>query len=180
MPMLARKTDGFALIDLIFVVGMIALLCMIGMPRLLMAQQTAGSASAIGSMRTIGSSQLIFALTCGGGFYAPKLTTLGTAPPGTREAFIGESLGQADQVTRSMYIVRMSATPHATAPASCNGLPMGQAGQAFKAGADPAQPGNTRFFATNANSQVWEHDATLYPVMPEVGEPPIGHPLEYR
>jgi type II secretory pathway pseudopilin PulG len=175
-----RKADGFALIDLIFVVGMIALLCMIGMPRLLMAQQTAGSASAVGSMRAISSGQLIFALTCGAGFYAPKLTVLGKAPAGTREGFITESLGAADQVTRSMYIIRMSATPHPTAPPSCNGLGVGQAGQAYKAGADPAQPGNARFFATNANSQVWEHNVSLYPAMPEVGQPLIGHPLEYR
>jgi len=178
--MKTRRAEGFALIDLIFVVGMIALLCMIGMPRLLLAQQAAGSASAIGSMRAVSSGQLIFALTCGAGFYAPKLTVLGTAPPGTRDGFVAESLGGADQVTRSMYIIRMVATPHPTAPASCNGLAGGLAGQAFKAGADPAQPGNPRFFATNANSQIFEHNATLYAVMPEVGQPPIGHPLEHR
>ena len=81
--MLIRKAQGFALIDLIFVCGMIGLLSSIAVPKLVMAKQSAGAASALGSMRTIGSAQLSYALTCGNGFYAPTLTTLGTPPPGT-------------------------------------------------------------------------------------------------
>src|SRR5437868_3267574 len=75
-----RRAHGFALLDLIFVCGIIGLLCGIALPRLLVAKQAAGTASALASMRTIDSAQLTFALTCGSGFYAPNLTTLGTAP----------------------------------------------------------------------------------------------------
>ena len=75
---MVRKAQGFAFIDLIFVCGIIGLLCSIALPRLLLVQQSAGAASAIGSMRTIDSAQLTFALTCGNGFYAPDLSTLGT------------------------------------------------------------------------------------------------------
>ena len=39
--MTIRKADGFALVDLIFVVGMIALLSGIAMPRLMAARMTA-------------------------------------------------------------------------------------------------------------------------------------------
>ena len=74
--MKAGKAQGFALIDLIFVCGIIGLLCGIALPRLLLARQAAGSASAIGPMRAINSAELTFALTCGGGFYAPNLTVL--------------------------------------------------------------------------------------------------------
>src|SRR5262245_45236880 len=74
--MKARSAHGFALIDLIFVCGIIGVLAVIAMPRLLLAKQAAGAASAIGSLRAIDSSQLTFALTCGGGFYAPSLTVL--------------------------------------------------------------------------------------------------------
>src|ERR1700730_16633645 len=87
-----RQAQGFALIDLIFACGIIGLLCSIALPRLLLAKQAAGSASAIGSMRAINSAQLTYALTCGFGFYAPDLTTLGTAPPGSREPFISADL----------------------------------------------------------------------------------------
>lgn len=176
--MTIRKASGFALIDLIFVIGIICVLAATATPRLLAARQSAGAASAIGSLRAISSGQLTFALTCGGGFYSPNLTTLGLAPPASSEAFLSPNLTTGDIVTRAGYVIQLSATPYATAPGSCNGLPMGAAGQAYKAGADPANPAdNFRFFATNANAMIFEDVLTLFPMMPEVGEPASGHVL---
>ena len=172
---MTRKAQGFALIDLIFVCGVIGVLCSIALPRLLLAKQAAGSASAIGSMRTINSAELTYALTCGNGFYAPTLTTLGTAPPGSREAFIGGGLGDSDTVTKSGYVIQLSATPFAGAPGTCNGLSAGSGGQSYKAAADPSEPGNPRFFATNANGLIFEDTSTLFSIMPEGGEPASGH-----
>jgi type II secretory pathway pseudopilin PulG len=172
-----NAASGFALLDLIFVCGIIGVLATTALPRLLLAKQSAGAASAIGSMRAINSAQLTFALTCGAGFYAPNLTTLGTAPAGSHEAFISANLGSADTITHSGYMVQLTATPFVAAPASCNGLALGEAGQAFKAAADPTEPGNLRFFATNANAQIFEDTTTLYAAMPEVGEPVSGHVL---
>ena len=77
-----RKAHGFALIDLIFVCGMIGLLSSIAVPKMLMARQSAAAASAIGSLRAINSGELTYALTCASGFYAPNLTTLGAPPAG--------------------------------------------------------------------------------------------------
>src|ERR1043166_6625405 len=96
-----RKAHGFALIDMIFVTGVIGLLMSIAMPRLIMAKQSAGAASAIGSMRAIGGAQLTSALTCGGGFYSPNLSTLGTPPPLSHESFISANLGAADTVVKA-------------------------------------------------------------------------------
>jgi type II secretory pathway pseudopilin PulG len=173
-----RRNDGFALIDLIFVIGIIGILAAISTPRLLAARQSAGAASAIGSLRAINSAQLTFALTCGGGFYAPDLPTLGVAPPGSPESFLSQNLTGATIVTRGGYIIKMEGTAYALAPGSCNGLGPAAAGQGFKAGADPADPtDNFRYFATNANAQLWEDTATLYATIPEVGEPPSGHVL---
>jgi type II secretory pathway pseudopilin PulG len=172
-----RKAHGFALIDLIFVCGVIGLLASIAMPSLFQAKSSAGAASAIGSLRTINSSQLTYALTCGAGFYAPSLSTLGTAPPGSNAPFIGGGLGAANTVTKSAYIIQMSATPFPGSPASCNGAAAGDGGQGFKAAADPNLPANTRFFATNANSVIFEHSTTMFAVMPESGEPAVGHTL---
>jgi type II secretory pathway pseudopilin PulG len=173
-----RKADGFALIDLIFTVGLIATLAMLALPRLVLARQSAGSASAIGSMRTISSAQLSFALTCGGGFYAPNLMSLGTPPPASSAGFVSPQLAVANQVTRAGYLIQMSATPFAPAPPTCNGLALGATGQAFKAAADPVEPGNPRYFAINANGQIFEHTSTLFAAMPEAGEPGIGHLLK--
>jgi hypothetical protein len=172
-----RKAHGFALLDLLFVCGLIGILCSIAMPRLLLAKQAAGSASAIGSMRAINSGELTFALTCGNGFYAPSLTALGTAPPGSNDAFITEGLATADTVMHSGYTIQLSSDPYPGAPGSCNGLGTGEAGQGFKAGADPIEPGNVRFFATNSSGTIFEDVATMFTTMPEVGDPPSGHPL---
>lgn len=179
MP-LTRMTGnqkGFALIDLIFVCGMIGVLAMIAMPRMLVAKQSAGATAAVGSMRAISSAQLTFALTCGSGFYAPNLSTLGTAPPGSNEPYIGGGLGSADVVAKSGYSIQMSGTAYSGAPPSCNGLGPGETAQGYKAGASPLEPGYPRHFATNANAQIFEDTASMYPTMPESGEPASGHPV---
>jgi type II secretory pathway pseudopilin PulG len=169
-----RKAAGFALIDLIFVCGIIGLLASIALPRFILAKQSAGASSAIGSMRAVSSAQLTYALTCGSGFYAPNLTTLGTPPPGSNESFIGAGLGAADTVVKSSYVIQVAATAFAGAPATCNGLAAGMGGQGFVAVADPADTTYPRFFATNANNVIYEHTATLLGIMPEVGAPPVG------
>jgi type IV pilus assembly protein PilA len=177
MPIMIRKAEGFALIDLLFVCGILSVLCTIALPRMLMARQSAGAASAIGSLRAINSAQLTYALTCGGGFYAPNLTTLGNEPPSSREAFISPNLSGSDTLVRSGYRIELEATAFAGAPSSCNGLEAGATAQGFKAGAEPMESGNPRYFATNANAQIVEHHSPIFPAMPETGEPAVGRPL---
>lgn len=172
-----RKADGFALIDILFVCAIMGVLMSIALPRMLMARQSAGAASAIGSMRTIHSAELTFALTCGAGFYAPNLTTLGRAPVGSREAFISPNLATSNTVSRSGYIMQVDGTPYPGAPGSCNGLGMGEAAQGWRAFADPVGSDNKRFFGTNVNGAIWEWNSTLAPVIPEVGEPGSGQLL---
>ncbi len=173
-----RDAKGFALIDLLFVCFMIMVLSLIALPGLLTAKTAASAASAIGSMRTIGSSQLTYALTCGGGFYAPNLVTLGTAPPGSTAPFIGGGLGTANSVIKSGYRVQMVGLAFPGSPPTCNGLGTGVSAQGYKATADPMAPHVSRFFGTNANYVIYEHTASLFGVMPEVGEPPVGKPIQ--
>jgi type II secretory pathway pseudopilin PulG len=170
-----RKAQGFALIDLIFVCGIIGLLCSIAVPRLILAQQAAGASSAIGSMRTLASAQLTYALSCGSGFYATDLMTLGTPPPGSSEPFITPALSTGNTVIRSGYLFQLEGLPYPGAPATCNGLPEGA--QGFRAGADPVTGDNLRFFAVDADGLIYEHTSSLYADMPEVGPPPFGQSL---
>jgi type II secretory pathway pseudopilin PulG len=173
-----RNSRGFALIDLIFVCGIIGTLAIIAMPRMLLAKQSAGAASAIGSLRTINSGELTFAITCGSGFYAPTLTALGTPPTGTNDAYISPQLATSDSVLHSGYLLRVEGTPYDGSPASCNGLESGETARGFKAGANPSLPGATRFFASNSNMAIFEHTSSLWETMPENGESPRGHPLQ--
>jgi type II secretory pathway pseudopilin PulG len=172
-----RRAQGFAILDLVFVCGIIGLLCAIALPRMLLAKQAAGAASAIGSLRAMNSAELTYALTCGNGFYAPNLTTLATIPPASNRAFISPDLGSADTIVKSGYTYQLTGTPFALAPATCNGLGVGAAAQSFKAGADAIEAGNSRFFATNVGQTIWENTASLYAGMPEVGSPAAGAPL---
>jgi type II secretory pathway pseudopilin PulG len=172
-----RGAGGFCLLDLIFVCGMMGLLCSIALPKLVLAKQAAGAASAIASLRTMNSAELTFALTCGSGFYAPDLRTLGTPPPGSNEAFISPDLGASNVVQKSSYTFRLEAAPYPGSPPSCNGLTTGQTATGFRAAADPTEPLNIRFFGSNANGQIYEDAITLWEDMPEVGEPGVGTPL---
>ena len=173
-----QNAQGFALLDLVFVCGLIGILASIATPRMLQAKQTAGAASAIGSLRAINSAQLSYAFTCGSGFYAPNLTTLGKPPAGSNDAFISPNLSSDDTITRSGYIFQMEGTPFAPAPATCNGLTPGQAAQGFRAAADPVEADNLRFLATNANMAIMEDAASLWAGMPESGDAPAGHPIQ--
>ena len=173
-----QNAQGFALLDLVFVCGLIGILASIATPRMLQAKQTAGAASAIGSLRAINSAQLSYAFTCASGFYAPDLVTLGTPPSVGSDAFISPNLSSAMSVTRAGYIIQLEGTPFAPAPATCNGLLNGQAAQGFRAAADPVEADNFRFLATNANMTIVEDSASLWAGMPESGEPVAGHPIQ--
>ena len=176
--MTIRKADGFALIDVLFVCAIMGVLSTIALPRMLLAKQSAGAASAIGSLRTIHSAQLTFALTCGAGFYAPNLTTLGRAPANSREAFISPNLATSNSVTRSGYVIEVDGAAWSGAPGSCNGLAVGEAAQGWRAYADPTSAENKRFFATNVNGAIWENNSSMSSLMPEAGDPSGGHLLK--
>jgi len=174
-----RSSAGFAIIDLLFVCGIISIVSGIALPRLMMVRGNAQAASALGSLRVIGSAQVTFAITCANGFYAPSLTTLATPPPGTADGFIKGDLGSADLQVKSGYQFQVKTTPVALAPNPCNNIGAGRTGLAFKSGADPLDANSTRFFAANAGNVIWEDTASLWAGMPEYGDSPTGHPIKY-
>jgi type II secretory pathway pseudopilin PulG len=176
---LLRTSAGFAIIDLLFVCGIISILSGIALPRLMMAKGSAEAASAMGSLRVIGSGQVAFAITCANGFYAPSLTKLAQPPPGTNDGFIKGDLGFNDQAVKSGYQFQVFATPYALAPNTCNNIGGGLAGLAFKASADPLDSNNPRYFAENAGNVIWEDTASLWAGMPESGDSPTGHPIKF-
>lgn len=169
-----RSDAGFTLIDVMFTLAVIGTLSTIAMPGLLRARSQASSAGAIGSLRVINSGQLSYAITCGSGFYAPTLPTLGTAPLGTTQAFVPADLGAANAVIKNNYRLQMTGSPIAASPPSCNGLGAGLGVVGYRAAADSLDPGFPVFFSTNTSGAMWTANVSIYAATGEADGPPGG------
>jgi type IV pilus assembly protein PilA len=174
-----KSESGFTLIDLLFTASLICTLATMALPALMRARGAAQSASAVGTVRVVNSSQLSFAVTCGSGFYSPDFITLGLPPPSSPTAFLPPELSGAASFNKQGYTYTMSGTTLPGSPATCNGKPVGSSAPGYALFADPLDPvGNPHFYGSNADGTIYQHSASLTYDMPESGPPSAGVPVK--
>jgi prepilin-type N-terminal cleavage/methylation domain-containing protein len=169
-----ESSNGFTLLELLLVVAIIAAIAAIATPGLLRARISGNEASAIASLRAIGSAEATFSRSCGNGLYAATLDVLGMGPSG-EAAFISVDLGASATASKSGYMISLAGAA-ASGETACNGTTALASG--FHSWADPISSNSgVRYFGSNTTSTIWQATSSLGG-MSDTASPAAGTPIQ--
>jgi len=144
-----RKQKGFSLIELLIVVAIILIIAAIAIPNLLRSRIAANETSAVGSLRTINTSEVTYQSTYPNVGFTCTLTQLGppasTQPTSTTAGLIDATLGAG---VKSGYTF---ATTQSTSCTTVSGIMI-----TYQWGAAPSAPGQTgqRYFCSDQSGVI--------------------------
>jgi prepilin-type N-terminal cleavage/methylation domain-containing protein len=170
-----RGESGFTLLELIFVTGLIAVISAMAAPSILRGRAAANETSTIGTLRTVHTAQLTYALSCGVGLYAPNFQALGDGPGGP--GFLPPDMTRTLTPTKANYNYTMEEGVFSEpGPLDCNGV---VTTTEYYATAKPNRPGQNgdRAFASNQAHVIWQ-DATGVPPVEPFGPGPGITPIQ--
>jgi prepilin-type N-terminal cleavage/methylation domain-containing protein len=168
-----RDNRGFTLVELLLVAAIVGIILSMSIASYRYARIRGGEAAAVAALTAINQAQYSYMHTCGNQRFAPHLTSLGKANPGTAAPYLSPDLTSANEVVKSGYLIKMAGTEVEVPTETCTGeTPV----TSYQSTADPVTPGASglRFFGTNGDLVVYEHLETLSGRMPETGPPSLG------
>jgi prepilin-type N-terminal cleavage/methylation domain-containing protein len=116
-----RKAKGFSLVELLIVVAIILIIAAIAIPNLVKSKMAANEAAAVGSVRTVVTSELTYASI----FPSTGFTSLANL---YSAGLIDSVLGGGSKSGYSFVTVAGSATPASTFTANANPITVGTTG----------------------------------------------------
>jgi prepilin-type N-terminal cleavage/methylation domain-containing protein len=172
-----RDSRGFTLVEMLVVMAIIGVLSAMAVAGYQAARIRGSEASAVGALDSINKAQFAYMQTCGNQRYAPTLVALGQPVPGSGEGFLSPDLTGSDPVSKSGYLITMTATQEPDFPTTCTGA---TPASGYQVTADPLSLGSSgvRYFGTNGDRVIFEDQVTFAGHMPETGPP--GHGQEIR
>jgi type II secretory pathway pseudopilin PulG len=161
----AKSEAGFTLLDILFVIGIIGVLAGIAIPKLLRSRSAANEAATIGSLRTIHTAQLAYAITCGNGLYADSFPTLGVGG-GISNGFLSPDMTASVTPIKSHYMYTMTPGMQGVPGGNdCNGTPTITHYYITAVADDPGNNG-TRGFASSQDQTIWQDTSGAAPTEP--------------
>jgi prepilin-type N-terminal cleavage/methylation domain-containing protein len=139
-----QREMGFSLIELLIVVAIILIIAAIAIPNLLRSRMAANEASAVGSIRTINTSEITYSTTWGLGFGA-ALSNLGG----------GVSCTVSSMTACLIDPVLSAGAKSGYTFAAVGNTPVAGANQGFEVNATPSSPNTgTRSFCSDQSGAI--------------------------